>query len=68
MEEKTVTATEIMVKAMEDFNESEPETLMVLYTIEDGAVVCHSNARRVEAIGLLEVARDMVMRNHEGEW
>ena len=60
-----ITATEIMVKAMEDFGQSEPNVLMVLYTTESGGVVCHSNAKRIEAIGLLEVTKDMIMRNHD---
>jgi hypothetical protein len=65
MEAIKQTGTEVLVRAMEDFGVSEPRAVVVLYTNEDDDVVCHTNVKRVEAVGLLEVAKDLVLRKYQ---
>lgn len=66
-EEHEATATEVVMKTMEDFAESEAKSIMILYTNEDDDVICQSNMRRVEALGMLELAKFMILRRKEDE-
>jgi hypothetical protein len=56
------TPTEILIECLERFNTCEAKSIIVVYTDEKNGVVCSSNAHRVESVGLLEVAKDMVLR------
>lgn len=57
-----MTATEVLIAAMEDFGECDPRSVMVIFTNAEDEVVCHSNVRRCEGLGMLEVAREMVLK------
>jgi hypothetical protein len=64
-----MTATELMVKAMESFSEFEPENVVVVYRGGCGCVVVHANMPPLEALGLVEVAKATMvqgMLHHEG--
>jgi hypothetical protein len=56
-EARPMSATNLMILAMEDFGEIEPEAAVVIYRNSSGCVVFRSNAPPVESIGLLELAK-----------
>jgi len=67
-----MTATELLVKAMESFSELEPENAVVVYRGGCGCVVVHANMPPLEALGLVEVAKvtivqGMLRHDHEGD-
>ena len=64
-QEERLTATEVVMKALEDFGESEATSIMVLYINKDEDIVCHSNMKRVEAVGILEVAKNLIFERKE---
>jgi hypothetical protein len=47
--------------AMSLFSESEPVSLMVIFTNRDGALIIKSEETRTLALGLLEAAKHLVL-------
>ena len=57
------TATEVVIKTLETFGESEPEDVLVLFTNADGNLVWRSNIASVSMrIGMLRVAEHAMFR------
>jgi hypothetical protein len=67
MSDEMATATEVLVKTMEDFSNSEARSIMVIYTNENDDVVCHSNVKRCEGLGMLKVAEQMILRQVDSD-
>jgi hypothetical protein len=56
------TGTEVLVDAMETFSTHEPEVCMILWTDTTSGFNCKSNTTRVMALGMLEAAKDMILK------
>jgi hypothetical protein len=58
----TRTATEVLIQAMEEFAKSEGREVIVVFTDESGDLVRMSNAPLNAQVGLLECAKQGVLR------
>ena len=61
MSEPVASATTVLMEALERFGECEPRCVMVLWTDEKRDIIVMSNFQRVEAVGILEIAKGMCM-------
>lgn len=59
--ERSPTPSEVLIKCLEKFGEEEPEGVCVIFTTGD-AVWTYSNVRRTQLLGMLEMAKDYVLR------
>lgn len=59
--ERQKTASQLLIEVMEGFGESEPRGILVLYTNEAGELNITANVGRSESIGLLEIAKWMML-------
>ncbi len=57
------TATETIVKIMEKFGEVEPRSVVIIHTDIDGQVVITANTNKTNALGMLMMAQDMILKN-----
>ncbi len=53
---------QILMDCMADYASDKPQRVVVIYTTEAGEVVIRSNARRCEGVGIVETAKDMLLR------
>ena len=60
-------ASQVLMDALSDFTSSEGQSVILVYTNDQEDVVVKSNCRRPEAIGLIEIAKHMIMNSHEHE-
>jgi len=58
------TATQTVFDTMEELSKSEGQSIIVVFTNDSGEVVVKSNVGRVEAVGLLEVAKEMTLNRY----
>jgi hypothetical protein len=56
----TLTCTEILLKTLEHFGESEAEAVVVLYINKNDEIVITRNAKNTLALGLCEYGRQSV--------
>lgn len=59
--------SELLMKALEDFGESEPTSLMLIYTNQADECVIMSSERRTACLGLIEAAKHMILFCEGGE-
>ena len=52
-----ISATNLLIGALEDFSNFEPDSAIVIYRGECGCVVVRSNIPPLESIGLMEVSK-----------
>lgn len=60
------TPADLLMEVMEDFGETEPVDVLVVYTNENEELVMKSNCRRTTLVGLLECAKNAAL-NFSGE-
>lgn len=51
-----------MIEVMSRFNGAEPESVMVVWTDEDGCVCCISNCGHTQSIGMAEYAKALALK------
>lgn len=56
-----MSASQIVMDAIEQFGESEPDHAIVIYTSQNTVTIV-TNARSVTALGMLRLAEDMVVK------
>jgi hypothetical protein len=61
MEQETKTPSQVLMDAMSLFSESEPVSLVVIFTNRDGELIIKSEETRTLALGLLEAAKHLVL-------
>lgn len=59
-------ATDVLMRAMEDFGRSEGVSVIVVYTNANDDIVAVTNCKRAEAVGLLVLA-DEYLREGRGD-
>lgn len=63
MPETRVSATELLMKVLENFGDSEARDLMIIFNDEDGNVSWHSNTDLISReIGLLEFTKAVILK------
>ena len=50
------TATDVLIRTLEHFGESEPGAVLVIYNTDEGMVI-ESNANSAEIVGICEIAK-----------
>lgn len=64
--EKKETASEVVIKALEDFGISEPETVLILFTNEAGNICCRSNTDSTcMKVGMLRYAERILLNGQD---
>lgn len=58
-----MTATELLMKAMEDFSENEPRAIVVIYTSEPEIVTIKTNTTSTHVVGMAEFAKAVAMES-----
>jgi hypothetical protein len=56
------TPSEVLIETLETFGESECKKVLVVFVDANDDVVIESNVRRLEALGMLEMSKDMILR------
>ena len=57
-----MTGTDVLIKAMEEFGNSEPTAVMVVFSSQNGDMDILSNCSQLTTIGLAEYAKDRCLR------
>ena len=55
------TGTETLIAAMEEFGQSEPKAVVVIYANEDGEVLISGNTGKCMALGLIETGKAIIL-------
>ncbi len=55
------TASETIISAMGEFSKIEPKALVILHTDESGALVITANTGKCLALGMIEMAKHMIL-------
>lgn len=55
------TASATMIRALEEFGDSEARAVVIIHTNEKGQVMINSNAGRCSAIGMMRTAEHMIL-------
>lgn len=50
-----------MIRALEEFGDSEARAVVIIHTNEKGQVMINSNAGRCSAIGMMRTAEHMIL-------
>lgn len=60
-------ATGVLIKAMEEFGQSEPTSVLVIFVCEDGCIKYSSNIDSTAMkLGMLDMTRELIMRRAFG--
>lgn len=55
------TATETVMKALEEFGEAEPKAVIIIHTDVNGQVVLTANTLKCTALGMMVTAQHMIL-------